>query len=468
MKRDPGSYRDPSGHVYHHDDVIYRAILPAGETAWKAIKDNPVISRLVREGKLIGFDLVERRDWPSFEEKIEPVALLRHPRLRVISYPYEWPFEALKDAALLHLELHDLLLENGLNLSDASAYNIQYVGASPIFIDLLSIRPYRKGEYWLGHDQFLRQFLNPLLLEAYTGVGFAASYRGDLEGIPTNDLARLLPLRARLKPSLQFSVFLPAKLSSRSASLDRGAKASREKGRPLPLSAFRQILSQVRGLVTRLAPQRDKTIWSQYGTTTSYTEGGQQAKEAFVREYVEKTQPELLIDVGCNDGSYSEMAFEAGAQSIIGLEMDRAALDYAYLRAKEKGHAFYAVCVDLANPSPWQGWRGRERRSLARRLQEARADGLLALAVTHHLIIGRNLPLQEVVEELVSYASSGIIEFVPKSDPMVRIMLQNRDDIFMDYHEQAFRNALLRHARILAEHHVAESDRILFWYERKK
>ena len=468
MKRDPGSYRDPSGYVFHDNDAIFRAIMPHGEKYWESIRHSSFIADLARNGKLIDFIEVDRDKWPKINDTKNIAALVRHPKLRFISYPYEWPFEALRDAAIAHVDIHKKLLEHEFNLADGSAYNIQFIGTKPIFIDLLSIRPYNEGEYWIAQDQFLRQFVNPLVFEAYTGVGFDALYRAKIEGIPVTELAALLPFYTRFKPSLQFSVFLPAYFTARSISSRKINKINKKKLKPLPKDTYIQMLHQMKKIVKQLTPKRNQTVWSEYGIMTSYTEIGQQEKEAFVRDYVRKIKPELLIDIGCNNGSYSEAAFKAGARSIIGLEMDRTALDYAYLRAKEKGYTFYAICVDLANPSPSQGWRNQERKGLSTRLHEAKADGLLALAVTHHMIIGRNLPMNEVIEELTSYADTGVIEFVPKTDPKVQELLQHREDIFHDYNEESFRSVLKQKAHIITEHKISESDRILFWYERIK
>ncbi|MCH8816049.1 MAG: class I SAM-dependent methyltransferase, partial [Chloroflexi bacterium] len=90
----------------------------------------------------------------------------------------------LRRAALHYLDLHLDLLERNFTLSDASAYNIQFRGTRPVFIDVLSIRPYREGEYWTGYRQFCEQFLNPLLLVAVSGIPYQAWFRGNIEGIP--------------------------------------------------------------------------------------------------------------------------------------------------------------------------------------------------------------------------------------------------------------------------------------------
>ena len=153
--------------------------------------ESGVLQSLAAAGRVVAFDEVSRDVLGG--EAGDPALVLEHPRLPFVSYPYEWPFKALKAAALHHLDIQIDALDGGVALSDASAYNVQFLGAKPIFIDLLSFRRYREGEFWLGHRQFCEQFLNPLLLRALVGVPHNAWYRGSLEGIVSAELSRLLP-----------------------------------------------------------------------------------------------------------------------------------------------------------------------------------------------------------------------------------------------------------------------------------
>ncbi|MBL8709364.1 MAG: class I SAM-dependent methyltransferase, partial [Rhodospirillaceae bacterium] len=186
-------------------------------------------------------------------------------------------------------------------------------------------------------------------------------------------------------------------------------------------------------------------------------------KQGFVAEMVAAVRPEKLIDLGCNTGDYSKLALQAGAASVIGFDFDLGALDRAFARAQGERLNFLPLWLDAANPSSDQGWAQGERKGFAAR---ARADALLALALVHHLAIGRNIPLAQVVDWLIDIAPQGIIEFVPKSDPMVRQLLSLRADIFADYTEAVFRAAVERRARIRRAHAVAEGGRLLLWYER--
>jgi ribosomal protein L11 methylase PrmA len=481
MIRDGGSYRDPSGSVYRHGDRILRSLSAEAHAAYLKVEANPAVIQSRARGDLIDGRILKRGEWPTGAEEFGPAALVEHPALPCITYPYEWPFEALRAAALAHLDLHLNLLDGGMTLTDASAYNIQFTGSNPVFIDALSVRAFTEGEYWLGHDQFLRQFLNPLMLEAVCGVSYAALYRGDLEGLTSHDLARLLPIKSWFRPSVLAAVVLPARLGQRavettrvtagngsgaapgSAEADTAATTAGRARRPLPKAAYGNMLKHLRRVIERLQVARPTTGWSNYALDNSYVADGRQTKEAFVRDFAGMLRPRQLLDVGCNDGAYTRLALEAGAGSVIGLDTDRASLDRAFLAARQSKVNFLPLYADIANPSPSQGWRGQERSDLKSRLK---ADAVIALAVTHHMAIGRNLPLDEVIDDLIGLAPAGIIEFVPKSDPMVQIMLRGREDIFPRYDLAQFRSHIVQRAQIVREASVPGSERVLFQYQR--
>ena len=211
-------------------------------------------------------------------------------------------------------------------------------------------------------------------------------------------------------------------------------------------------------------PSAQGSTWRDYESDNSYDAEATGLKQAFTSRFAATVKPSVLWDVGCNTGFYAETALQAGAGSVIGFDTDVGAVEAAFARARENQLAFLPLVLDAADPSPGQGWRGRERRSLQDR---ANADGLIAYAIVHHLSIGRNIPLAAVVEWLIELAPQGVIEFVEKEDPMVRHMLRLRDDIFGDYHRDAFMAAIREHAEIVDTSDVIEGRRVLVWYRRR-
>jgi len=456
-----GSYRDRRGYVFAAGDRILRAVSPAAAGVQRELLASPVFARLVSSGQLIG-------TWVAPDEAsalgIEGAALLlEHERVPFVSYPYEWPFAALRAAALLQLDLHLALLEHGFSLADASAYNIQFRGPEPVFIDVLSVERYVPGAYWNGHRQFCDQFLSPLLLTARLGVPYNAAYRGRIEGISSTELVPLLRLRDKIRPQTFLHLVLPARLeaAARRGRVDARPPAAR---RPLPKPALVRLLAGLRRWIERLHPPSRQTDWTAYARDNTYQEAERSAKRELVARAVRAAAPRAVLDLGCNTGDYAAVALEAGAGHVVGAEADPETAHLAFVRAQQEKLRFLPTVQDAANPSPSQGWRDAERASFAER---ARFDFLVALAVEHHLAIGRNIPLDELVRWMVGLAPQGVVEFVQKTDSTVRRMLALREDIFADYTEENFRQLLAANARIVESRVVSGEGRVIFLYDRR-
>jgi ribosomal protein L11 methylase PrmA len=456
-----GSYRDPSGQVFLQGDRVLRTVTRLGKEQYEHIRDSGILSTPTFADRIIS-----SRECPG-DDSLWAVAgadctyLLEHPRVPVISYPYEWCFSALKDAALFHLQMQRDLLAQNVMLSDASAYNVQFNGAKPIFIDRLSLRAYQEGEYWIAHRQFCEQFLNPLLLHAQAHVEPNSWYRGNLEGIPTEAVASLLPQRSRLSFAMQANVFLPAAFQSRARRRNASATAAAP-SRKLSKAALDGMFSQLSRLIAGLALRVDRTTtWQGYGEEPGYAADDRQAKQRFVAEFVTSRAPRLLIDLGCNTGEYSELALMHGAQAIVAIDGDHGAADAAYRRTKEKSLAINTLFVDLANESPAQGWQQSERQGLTGRFK---ADAVLALALVHHLALGRNIPIERVVDWIMTQAEQGVIEIPAPDDPQVKRLTAFKTSVLAGYSQAAFVDAIARRGAIVKQHTLTGSGRLLVWF----
>jgi len=456
--RNPGSFRDPSGYVFSARDRIFRNVGDEAYRNFLRFKSSGAYDDLSGKGWIIAADDADVGDEIEGGRRI-----LEHPKLPFVSYPYEWPFSLLKRAALLHLDVHLRALDFGFTLSDASAYNVQFNGVKPIFIDTLSFVPYREGDYWIGHRQFVEQFVNPLLLRSLLGISPNAWYRGSLEGLPTADVVRLLGrFRRWFAPNLLTNITLPDLLQRKAM---RKTDQYPPKPRPLPKNGLRFLLQRLRGWVSRQEP-RDigPSEWHAYGVRNeSYAADEEERKRDFIAQFSQPLAPACAWDMGCNTGKYSEVLLQTGTKSIVGFDFDFDALETAVSRASTKHLHFLPLFSDAANPSPQQGWAETERLGLDSRVN---ADAIIALAIVHHLAIGRNIPLPAVIAWLVGLAPNGVIEFVPKSDPMIQRMLRLRRDIFGDYSRERFEHELGRHVRIARRLELSPRGRTLYHYER--
>ena len=460
LQPDPASFRDPGGRVFLQGPRVLRAVMRPNAAAYEAAHATDLYERLAADGLLLPSREIALDDLAPHADSA--VHALEHPRIPFVSYPYEWSFSVHRAAALLHLDLHLAALKSGFTLSDATAYNVQFEGTKPVFIDHLSLRPYRDGEFWTGHRQFCMQFLNPLLFWSAFGSAPNAWFRGSLDGIAPEDIAPLLPLRRKLSWTVFSHVVAQASLQRRAIGR-KPSRAGLHQGR-LPKAAFEGLLSGLRNHIAGLKPPSGRTVWSDYAGANSYSDAQAAEKRRFVQEMVAAVRPGMLFDLGCNSGDYSAAALDAGAGYVVGFDYDHAALDRAFDRFGREGRPFLPLWLDAANPSPSQGWAQAERRGLR---QRGPADALVALAFIHHIAIGRNVPLPMALDWLMDLAPVGVVEFPPKTDPMVQRLLALREDIFPDYNEDAFLAALGARARIVSSHHLSANGRLLVWYDRR-
>lgn len=459
VRADPGSFRDPRGRIYHAGEKVYRTVTGTGAEDYEFVRDTGLIERLQGDSGIIASNQVGKEILGDAAN--DALYVLEHPRLPFISYPYEWPFPALKAAALHHLDIHLAALADGVTLSDASAYNIQFLGVQPVFIDLLSFRRYRDGEMWSGHRQFCEQFLNPLLLRAKLGVTHNAWYRGTQEGISAGDLRHLLPWRKKLSRNVLLHVVAQAAFQKSAVPSSDSTLATEFH---FPLQKYRDMLTKMHRWIDSLEPaDTGKTVWQEYAETHNYSNEEFAAKKDFVARFCAAARPKIIWDLGCNTGEFSKVALENGTELSCAFDYDQGALEAAFARASDERLMLQPLLLDAANPSPNQGWNEREQKGLQER---ANADAVLALAFVHHLAIGRNIPLADVVDWLVGLAPQGVIEFVPKADPKVQELLALREDIFPQYSEESFRQLLSSRASIVEVGTVTGSGRKLFRFRR--
>lgn len=456
MSVEEGSFRDPRGRVYSCDGRIFRTIAPKAQADYRKLVESGLYSRLVDKG------------WLTVAAEIgtsgaTQALVVEHERLPFVSYPYEWTFSQLKAAAVHQLDVHLEALKHGLTLSDASAYNVQFIDANPIFIDLLSFVQYEEGMLWTGHRQFCEHYLHPLLFTATFGIPFNNWLRSSIEGLSGQDLVRLMPLRHKLSPRAFLNVTLPCWLQQSSS--DNNAAIQRASKRRLSKAALEFMLNSLRNWVQSMTLRAGKTTWGDYYEVShNYSQSETEAKHRIVSEFIARWKPTTVWDMGCNTGEFSATALSAGATRVIGFDFDQMALESAYRRAKDRKLAFLPLFQDAANSSPDQGWNGTERKSL---LSRRNADALIALAFEHHLAIGRNIPLDQLVAWLVSLAPVGLVEFVPRGDSNLDRLLRNREDVFDDYTEDNFRAAIETVAQVDRVDVVSASGRKLYWYSRR-
>ena len=460
MNYDEGSFRDPAGKVFYHLNKVYRQINISGQVRIKFLEEKNLIRKAQENNFLVNSKILNPDEVQHLGFDKDSL-IIEHEKIPYISYPYEWSFSQLKSAALHHLDFHLFLLENNATLIDASAYNIQFIGANPKFIDILSIKEYEDGEYWYGHKPFCENFLNPLILSAKKGIQFNKWFKGNLEGIPTDELNNILTFFDKFSYNIFVHVYLLNKFDNKYKNQNKKVNISLKK--KFPKKNLVSMLTQLRNFIKGLKQKKIKTVWENYSTVNTYKKSEENEKAEIVKNFIDGNILPRVIDLGCNDGFYSKIAMRNNINYVVGFDYDSISIDRAFNSFGDKQKNFLPLIFDATNPSANIGWNELERKSFNKR---ANFDGLLALAFEHHLAIAKNIPLKDTVNWLVSLAPKGLIEFVPKNDETIQKMLKFKGDIFPDYSEDNFKKYIEEEARIISIKEVTSSGRKIYQYEK--
>ncbi len=439
---DPGSFRDPASRVRWRGGTPERVLSAAGREDWTSLEASGLIAALGT--RLVSTTAAE------FEDDL----VLEHQRIPLWSYPYEWSFSMLKAAARLQLEIISAALDHSQTVKDATPYNVQFLGVDPVFVDLGSFRPYRQGEPWLGYGQFCRLFLYPLLIQAHADIPFRPLLRGSLDGVDPETAAAMLK-GSRLKSGVALDVMLQARAQRRSAGRDVRQELADAGFKPEMIKAN---LNRLTALVSKLEWGASSSTWSEYAACDHVTTQ-RQPKAEYVESVLAQKRRHLVWDLGANDGHFSRIASQH-SDLVLAADGDELVIDRLFRQLVGEGTTNITPLVyDLSDPSPGLGWRGRERLPLTDR---ARPDLVLLLAVVHHLVVGGNLPLTEVIVWLRSLESEIAFEWVPPEDPMAQALAINKrsGEVHADYNEVTMRQLLTDHFSIASERPL--EGRILF------
>jgi ribosomal protein L11 methylase PrmA len=456
------SFRDPAGYMFREGGKLYRQINKAGKDDYELTMSSGLYDELVEAGLLVAHKEVGVKTGDSLAYKV-----IQPDVIPFISYPYEWSFSQLKDAALLTLDVQKRAFKKGLILKDASAYNVQFIGKKPVLIDTLSFMKYQPGEPWEGYRQFCEHFLAPLALARYTNLEVLKLMRVNLEGFSLEMATALLPRKARLKPGLLSHLYLHN--ASQKKYQNKGSEQSGQevKKRKVSKFALEGIVSSLENSIKSLKAPKQQTEWGDYYTFTNYSDEAFERKRKLVRDMLAKVspKPKMVWDIGANNGEFSSLAAEMGSYTVA-MDIDPIAVERNYRAQGDSAMTdnMLPFVQDCADPSPGTGFLGTERESL---FERGPADVVMALAIIHHLAIGRNLPLPRIAELLSKVGKQVIIEFVPKSDSKVRILLASRRDVFAEYDEKHFEAAMGQYFKQIEKVRIKNTERTLYLFKAK-
>ena len=441
---------------------VVRAFTAVGAKDIEKVWKKPSIQNALASGELIESNLVS----PASVGLNDPwVTAMTHPLIPFVSYPYEWTFSMLKDAAQLQLKLTRETLADGIGLKDATPYNVQFIGSRPQFIDAGSFEKRRKGDPWYGYRQFCEMYLYPLMMQGYLGVGFQQFLRGSVNGISPDTMRKLLPASIRRPRKGRLThVVLHAAAQNRFADSDNNMKSDAAKA-GMNAQVLDATLRKLQGIVKKISLGDKKSTWSEYSERGHYIESSLDEKQKFVRDAVASAPRKQVWDIGCNDGVFSRIA-AAHSDYVVAMDADPLVVDRLYNTLKaEKNEQILPLYVDLTDSGGGVGWRGQERPGV---FDRGRPDIVMALAVIHHMAITFHVPLASQLDMFRDLTPELIIEMPHADDPMVRKLLTNkRDGIHDDFTLEEFERLLNERFTVKSKMLLSSGTRTIFHAVRK-
>lgn len=441
-----GSFRDPTGKVYEleyqGDGLVSRRILRGVDKETledhKSLLALPFFNSLVQSGKVVKTEIVSDEDNSGIKQILGDgwSGVIEHEEIPFVSYPYEWSFSMLREAALLHLEILEISLENGWILKDATPYNIQWQGVNPIFIDTPSFVPWESGSPWLAYRQFCSMFFSPLAIHAYLGIDHRPILRSNLDGIDPVQAVKYFSGLKKLNKGVLSHIVLPSRVEKHILNHERDAAVAVKR------NSFKHTKAMVIGLVQSLSRlisgmklSGEKTDWSDYDETHSYNDEEHCAKKEFLEKAVTDKLHQVVWDLGCNTGDFSRIC-ESGCDYVVAVDGDHGAVEKLFKSQKSiSGKKILPLNLNLSNLSPSQGWASSERIAFD---QRRNPDLIICLALIHHLRLSNNIPNHLFLEWLYSMKADVVIEFVNRDDEMVEKLLTNKSEKYDDYNLPQF------------------------------
>jgi hypothetical protein len=445
----PSSYRDPSGFMFEKNGSLYRQVNKIFKADFDHFISSGCYDHLVKKGLLIPHEELNENlsgtdHWyKTLKPQIVPF----------ISYPYEWSFDMLKDAALLTLQLVEECIPFGVMLKDASPYNVQWLDGRLVFIDSLSFEKYDASKPWIAYRQFCEAFLSPLSLTRFSKQPLQPMMLAWPDGIPITITKSLLPWRSRFF----FYTFLHIHLHER---FTAASKSTHDPKTQFTEKKLSNLISSLKSMIQASEWKGKQSVWENYYSEASQRSDYLHQKKIIVSQWLGELQGiSSAVDLGANDGAFSFLLSQKDIQT-ISCDFDHTAINNLYKKiVSDKDKNILPLVIDLSHPSPAIGLNNKERSSFIERIK---VDLALALALIHHLAIGKNIPFDKIAELLASLSNNLIIEFVPKQDEKIEFMLKQRKDIYADYSEENFINSFTKYFSVLKEQVIASSGRTLY------
>ena len=450
------SFNDPAGFIFERQGIFYRQVGSDYATHYDFLMSSGLYGMLVDKNLLLPHEEIKE----NFGGSGNWYKILLPRQIKFVSYPYEWCFDQLKDAALTTLQILKLSVSTGLILKDASPFNIQFLAGRPISIDTLSFEKYDSTKPWVAYRQFCQTFLYPLLLGHYLGVDAQKWLLVYPNGITSKMTSNLLPAKSRFSLNALLHVFLHN-------GIGRHPTGQQERKISFSRTKMDRLIDHLEAAISRLSyRQKSPSIWQdyyeQYPPTGMYLSDKLQVFSQFICDI----KGSLVLDLGCNLGYFSRI-LAAENNLVIAADTDSPCINALYLSLKkEKNSNIIPCCIDLSNPSPAGGVESIQRQSFGER---AKADLVCALALVHHIVLGANIPMYNFARLLADLSKDHlIVEFVGIEDEKAALLISRKSTYHQPYTADFFENQFLQFFDIIRKQTVLGTVRIMYKMKKKQ
>lgn len=343
--------------------------------------------------------------------------IIEHEPISVVVYPKEWTFSMLKAAAALVLHINNISCQYGYQTKDCHGYNILFRDSAPIYIDLGSFCKISKEENALvSYGEFLRSYYFPLKIWQVGGpfwgvhtavrVGYLLSVSDYLKF--RWPVCRLLSSSTLDKAVHAVMAFLTIRQLNR---------VKLTKLLPLWVISLLTFMSNVVGATSikkltkklhALKIPYETTTWSKYHD--EFCQDGAPTTTPrfdFVVDRVRYLGIKTVLEFGGNQGALARILLKkCELTTVICTDADAYALDKGYRLSSQINEPIYWA---LFNPFNFEV----ECHEISAETR-FRSDVLIVMAVTHHLILTQNIPIDYIFDTFFQFTKDYLfIEFMP-------------------------------------------------------
>jgi SAM-dependent methyltransferase len=198
----------------------------------------------------------------------------------------------------------------------------------------------------------------------------------------------------------------------------------------------------------------------------SYSADEFQNKQQIVQRWLRDSGAKTVLDIGCNTGSFSEVAARLGA-AVVAVDSDPVVVGRLWKLAKRERLNVLPLVIDLAHPTPATGWRNAENASFLDRA-EGRFETVMMLAVLHHLLVTERVPLSSVLDLAANLTCRDlIIEYVDREDPMFQLLVRGREKLHSGFTREVFEKTCRQRFAIIEQQSMKGNLRTIYLLRKK-